>query len=263
MISEIQNQNSIETIMLLSSLIFIFGHNLWLVSDKETEVETKIKINTGDDFPDGETAISPERIANFKIHSFNGEQSINDYTVEETSLTTTISEKPNTPFIASIELLAHPITLEADRFAHYIEDEDAQIFTAPQFIIRETTEPQRESYAKFAKVLVKNNAENTEFLNQPIGQKFEIILLEIIENKARVKVLFEGNPLQNLRVSSGAENLNGGRYITHTRTDENGLAEIEITQNGHCYIRTHYISRHSDAKNFDWESFWASITFYN
>lgn len=260
---ELSNFNLLEIFTFFSTLCLILGHNLWLVGKNETVEKTKIEINTGDDFPASDSAVKTERIAEFKVLSENGAQKINDFTVEGKSLTAIVEEKPKTAFVAGIELLPHPITLEADRFAHYIEDEDAEIFTQPDFIIGETVKDQRESYAKFAKVLVKNNAENTKVFTQKIGHKFEIVLTEIADKHLRVQVLFEGNPVENLRVSSGAENLNGGKYSAHTRTDENGFAEIEITQNGHWFVRSHLIRRHADAENFEWESFWASVTFKN
>lgn len=260
---ELSNFNLLEIFTFFSTLCLILGHNLWLVGKNETAEKTKIEINTGDDFPASDSAVKTERIAEFKVLSENGAQKINDFTVEGKSLTAIVEEKPKTAFVAGIELLPHPITLEADRFAHYIEDEDAEIFTKPDFIIGETIEDQRESYAKFAKVLVKNNAENTKVFTQKIGHKFEIVLTEIADKHLRVQVLFEGNSVENLRVSSGAENLNGGKYSAHTRTDENGFADIQITRNGHWFVRSHLIRRHADAENFEWESFWASLTFRN
>lgn len=259
---ELSNFNLLEIFTFLSTLCLILGHNLWLVGKNETAEKTKIEINTGDDFPASDSAVKTERIAGFKVLSENGAQNISDFTVEGKSLTAIVEEKAKTAFVAGIELLPHPITLEADRFAHYIEDEDAEFFTKPDFIIGETLEDQRESYAKFAKVLVKNNSENTKVFTQKIGHRFEIVLTEIADKHLRVQVLFEGNPVENLRVSSGAENLNGGKYSAHTRTDENGFADIEIAQKGHWFVRSHLIRRHADAENFEWESFWASVTFY-
>ena len=258
---ELSNFNLLEIFTFFSTLCLILGHNLWLVGKNETAEKTKIEINTGDDFPASDSAVKTERIAGFQVLSKNGAQNIREFTVEGKSLTAIVEEKPKTAFVAGIELLPHPITLEADRFAHYIEDEDAQICTAPNFVIGETNEDQRESYAKFAKVLVKNNAENTEVFTQKIGHKFEIVLKEIADKHLRVQILFENTPVENLRVSSGAENLNGGKYSAHTRTDETGFAEIEITQNGHWFVRSHLIRRHADVENFEWESFWASVTF--
>jgi hypothetical protein len=44
-------------------------------------------------------------------------------------------------------------------------------------------------------------------------------------------------------------------------TDENGLAKIAISGKGLWFVRTHFIRPHSEKTDFDWESFWASITF--
>jgi len=82
-----------------------------------------------------------------------------------------------------------------------------------------------------------------------------------MSEKLPVKVLFEGKPAANLRVSTGGEKLNNGKYLAHTRTDENGLAAVEISGAGLWFVRTHFIRPHADANNFDWESFWASLTF--
>lgn len=260
---EIQNFNLFEIFSLTASLCLIFGHNLWLIG--KSEEKTKIEINTGDDFPESETPVKPERIKEFTVLSANGARKISDFRIEGNSLTATVGEKPKAAFVAAIELFPHSIALEADKFAHYIEDEAAWDFTTPDFMIGKTTKTQRESYAKFAKVLIQNEAENLDIFTAKIGHRLEIVLNELpkdADKKMCVQVLFEGKPLKNVRVSSGAEGLNGGKYSAHTRTDENGFAEIEIYPKKLQFIRTHFIRRHSDTANFEWESFWASVTFY-
>lgn len=265
MFIEIQNYNLFEIFSLTASLCLIFGHNLWLIGKSESSEETKIEINTGDAFPESETPVKPERIKEFTVLSADGARKISDFRIEGNSLTATVEEKPKAAFVAAIELFPHPITLEAGKFAHYIEDEAAWDFTAPDFTIEKKAGEQRESYAKFAKVLIKNEAENLDIFTAKIGHQLEIVLTELpkdADKKMRVQILFEGKPLKNVRVSSGAESLNGGKYSAHTRTDESGFAEIEIYPKKLQFIRTHFIRRHSNAANFEWESFWASVTFY-
>ena len=76
-----------------------------------------------------------------------------------------------------------------------------------------------------------------------------------------VKVLFDGEPMSDLRVSSGCETRGGG-LITHALTDVDGQARVELTAPGRWFIRAHYIRPHQDAPAADWESFWASLTFH-
>lgn len=261
----LQTNSFFEIFYLIASLCLLFGHNLWLVKRSEDNENAEIEINTGDTFPQSEVAIRPERIKEFKIMSVGETQQITDFRVKGNSLTTTIAKEPDVAFVAAIELYPHPIELEGEKFARYIEDEDAWLFTAPYFTAEKKDGTQRESYAKFAKALVKNNVEEEmEIFISRVGHRLEIIpvgLSEIPRKKLRVQVLFDGEPIESLRVSGGAKGLNNGSYLTHTRTDKKGFAEIEIYPERLQFLRTHFIRRHPDPSNFEWESFWASITF--
>lgn len=264
---EIHNQSFLEFVLtsVTACFTFLLGHNLWLVATDEKD-KIIVKVNTSDNFFMSDSAVKPERVADFRLVSASGSTPITNYEVEENSLVASIAPNENACF-AALELHSHPITLEAEKFAGYIRSEDAERFVAPQFINGETTAPQRESYTKYAKVLLDALGEKqSNDFSFPAGQRFEIVLqsnpsmLQTGE-KLSVKVLFEGEPIVGLRVSSGCENLNNGKYAAHTRTDKDGLATVEISGKGLWFVRTHFIRPHADANNFDWESFWASLTF--
>lgn len=258
----IQDHGFPEIILMLFSTGFMlfFGHNLWLVGRNEDE-EIKIEAVTSDTFPESDSAVKPERVASFRLYDETSFTDIEDFEIHDKVFVGKTKNKKSVS-IAAIELYPHPIVLEAAKFANYIKSEDAENLVAPQFINGETICSQRESYAKFAKVLLKNEDENFNILTKNIGHRLEIIPAEMPQNKKlRVRVLFEGKPAGNLRVSAGAENLNDGKYSFHARTDEQGFAEVEITRNGHWFIRTFLILPHFDKENYEWESFWASVTF--
>lgn len=259
---DIQNQSFLEIISLTLSAVFMlfFGHNLWLVS-KEEEGEIKIEAITSDTFPESDSAVKPERVASFRIYDEDYSADVTNFEIEGNILAGKI-KRTHKAAVAALELRPHPITLEAEKFAGYIKSEDAEEFVAPHFVSGETIAAQRESYAKFAKVLIKNEAENFEIFTRNVGHKFEIVPVEVPNGKRlRVQVLYDGKPIGNLRVSAGAANINGGKYLFHTRTDAQGFAEIELTENDLWYVRTHLIRPHSDTENYEWESFWASLTF--
>lgn len=259
MFIEIYTANFSEILVIGISALVIIGHNLWLVAKDEQE-ELKIEVITSDKFPESDSAVKHERIKDFRFILEEDSIEITDFHTSENLLFAKL-KKGEKNDLAALELFPHPIVLEAGKFAGYIKSEDAVTHVAPNFIKGETLEPQRESYAKFAKVLIDN-----ESFDRVVGHKFEIILPDnpskMGENdKLSVKVLFDGEPLKNLRVSSGAENLSGGKYAAHSLTDENGLAKIAISGKGLWFVRTHFIRPHSNKSKFDWESFWASITF--
>lgn len=265
MFIEFHPSNFSEIIFASVSTLVILGHNLWLVAKDEKD-ETIVEVNTSDNFPLSDSAVKPERVADFRLVSASDSTPITNYEVRGNSLVASIAANESACF-AALELHSHPITLEPAKFAGYIKSEDAEKFVAPQFISGETTAPQRESYTKFAKVLLDALGEKqSNDFSFAAGHRLEIIpqanpsTVQAGE-KLPVKVLFEGNPIVGLRVSSGCENLNNGKYAAHTRTDEDGLATVEISGKGLWFVRTHFIRSHADADNFDWESFWASLTF--
>ena len=259
MFIEIHPASFTEIILTSVSLLFVFGHNLWLIAKKDSQ-KFRLEINTSDVFPESDSAVKPERLKDFRIVSTSDSAPIENYRVEENSLVADVEGDEN--FYAALELDAHPITLEAEKFAGYIAHEDAQESVEPSFAAGVTIAPQRESYTKYAKVFCQVNQSGDAF-NSVVGQRFEIVpQTNLRSGKMIVQILFDGKPAVNLRVSSGCEKINGGKYLAHTRTDDNGLAEIEIERAGHWFARTHFIRPHTDAANFDWESFWASISFH-
>ncbi len=245
--------------------LFLLGHNFWLIAKKQSR-KIRLEANTGHNFPISGSAVKPERVADFLIISPEGSAPVTNFRVLGNSLVADIEPLNNQSFYAALELRPHPITLEAEKFAGYIADEDAFAFVAPRFIKDQTIAPQRESYAKFAKVFCDTDKLNEAFLLK-VGHKLEIVPLTdfadlLVGGKLDVQVLFENAPVAGLRVSSGCEEANEGRYSAHTRTGEDGIATLSIKNHRHWFVQTHFIRPHrEDAENFEWESFWASLTF--
>jgi len=260
MFMEINAPSFSEIILTSVSLLFIFGHNLWLIGKKDQR-KIRIEVNTSDVFPESDSAVKPERIADFRIVSKKNSAPIENYRVEGNSLVADVENVD--AFYAALELLAHPITLEGEKFAGYVAAENAEAFVKPFFSAGKTTAPQRESYSKFAKAYFESK--QMDAFGLIAGHKLEIVpqnaFADLREGKLVVKITFEGEPIAGLRVSNGCAELNGGKYLNHTLSDADGLAELRIESGGHWFVRTHFIRPHWDAENFDWESFWASLTF--
>ncbi len=259
MFIELQSTGLSELLLLSVSTLIVLGHNLWLVP-RNDEDEIAIATVTSDKFPESESAVKAERIASFRYFAGDDPIEIRDHRVEGNSLVAYLPSTKQVTLVA-LDLSPHPIVLDADKFAGYIRSEEAEHFVSPRFVTNQTADPQRESYAKFAKVIIDNKA-----FGMAVGQKLEIVLqsnpseLEV-KGKLKVKALFDGKPIADLRLSAGAEHLHDGSYSSHAWTGEDGLAELEIVENGLWFVRTHFIRPHSNVADFDWESFWASVTF--
>lgn len=246
----------------------VLGHNLWLVAKDKcvTDGESlRIEANTSDSFPGSESAVRPERVADFRLVSAEGSTPITEYRVEGRSLVASVKGRRAGACIAALTLYPCPITLEPDKFARYVADEDAAARVAPQFQLSLTAVAQRESYTKYAKALIGAEAQGDETFRRAVGHRLEIVPQREPRaargEKIPVRVTFDGRALANLRVSSGREGLEGGGYAAHTLTDESGLATVALSAPGHWFIRTHHIRPCQDAREADWESFWASLTF--
>ncbi|MEJ7578397.1 MAG: DUF4198 domain-containing protein [Pyrinomonadaceae bacterium] len=247
------------------SVSLLLAHNLWLVAKNKTiadDERLRIEINTSDHFPVSESAVKPERIADFRCFSSDGSVAITEHRVENQSLVAHV--KRNRQCLVALALYPHPINLDAEKFRAYISEEEASAEVCERLPAEGA--PQRESYTKYAKALVKGENGSGEIFRRVVGHKLEIIPEQNPcdlggSGRLPVQVLFDGAPLAGLRVSSGCEQLNEGGYAAHTRTDGDGRAMVELTASGYWFIRTHFIRSHPDARIADWESFWASLTF--
>lgn len=266
------------------SVGLVLGHNMWLIAERRrresgggaapdsTGDYLRCALSTGHYFPVSESAVRPERVADWRVISARGgAATIADVArIEDQELIAESDEISSaTAFVAAVTLRPHPITLEADKFRGYIADEDAAPFVAPVFSA-DTAAPQSEVYSKYAKAHVAAAAADgaEELVRQPIGHDLEIVFDEgapTERTRAEVlsaRVLFAGRPLAGVRVSSGCEQINRGTYLSHARTDARGRAVIvSPAQAGRWYLRTHYIRPHPDRSVAAWESFWASFTF--
>jgi uncharacterized GH25 family protein len=257
----------LEIALFTSSLVILLGHNFWLIAGKrhtQSEERLCIEAHTGHHFPAGESAIAPDRIADFRLISSNGETPVLHYRIDGTALIAEVVAPGAGAQIAALELHPHPITLETDLFAKYIDEEDATVSVTPDFQPGITQAAQHEVYSKYAKAILTSNDDDVAC--QVVGQKMEIVLERSpatlrAGDRLPVRVLFEGRPIASVRVSSGCDTMRDGGYASHTWTDAEGRAEINLPVSGYWFIRSHNIRRHPDPRIADWESFWPSMTF--
>lgn len=267
MIVEIFSYEGWSVVSLTASLGVFLGHNFWVVAGQRRAEALRVEAHVGHHFPNSESAIAPERIADFRLISTCGERPLGNCSVDGTAL---VSDVANTCSGATMTVLSlHPrsITLAENSFTKYIHEEDALAFVAPDFLPGVTMGEQHEVYSKYAKAILTTAKD--EVVCRPVGQKMEIVPER---NPATMKpgerlplrILLDGVPIGGVRVSSGCDQFAQGGYAAHTRTDADGRAEIELPIEGHWFVRSHLIRRHPDAgvaEGAQWESFWPSLTF--
>ncbi len=177
--------------------------------------------------------------------------------------------------------------ISADNFNAYLSYEGLADDAAERERLKETSVDAAERYAKFAKALIQVGNEQTSNYDAVLGYPVEIVPLVNPYSlqkgsKFRAQILKDGNPLANELVFAtheGFYELNAqGRYeeLVTTRSDENGVIELELAARGRWYLRFIHLARLGDSEfwyskllvwlgvepqRIPYESRWATLTF--
>ncbi|MEM7623261.1 MAG: DUF4198 domain-containing protein [Planctomycetota bacterium] len=261
------------------------AHNSWVVAGQtrmDAPGTVRLAFVTGhDEFPSGEAATKPNRIASWDVHHSGTTTPVTGYAIEGNDLVAYHELTEPGLHIAAAAL--HPRFIEFDgaKFTSYLWDENAIAVIRQRRDDGTESQPGREYYTKLGKTFVQVgpiDPGDTSYA-EPVGHRLEIIPLSNpasweVGDTVRVRVLSEGEPLAELPIASGHESSKAHDYEQSVFTNEDGVATFTIDKPGHWFIRTHTIGPAPDnglpamglpqsaeePKLADWESFWASIT---
>jgi uncharacterized GH25 family protein len=260
---------------LLSALLpaRALGHNSWLITDKPRYApgETAhVTFATGEIFPVSDTATEPDRIDEGCVFDdgYFCDPITSRFRVSGHELMALVGLKTPGAYLIAASLHPKLIELPAKSFAEYLKEEKELAVIADRHARGEDDKPGRELYTKYAKTvaLVRGDAERKP-LTRPIGHGLEIVPttdpVEYLQGGlATFVVLLEGKPLVKTRLSAAHPGLPKDAYAAEVETDESGTARIALRRQGPWFVRTHFMRRAKDPSRADWESSWASFTFY-
>lgn len=261
-----------------------WAHNTWLVSSEySTKQPTTVRLAfvTTEHFPTSEYKISPHRVAEWVAWLGRERKALHDYHLEKLELVARVHlDQPGVHVVAAV---LHPrfVEFEGDYFEQYLADEHATATLAMRKKAADTDKPGRMYYTKLVKTFVEIGDQPTADYRTPAGHVLEIIPLSNPcrwqeGDRVTVRVLYEGKPAVNLRVSSGHERMTvhehrkseSHDYIENVFTNAAGEATLALDCPGRWFFRTHFIrpiknarKGNKDSPPADWESFWATITF--
>jgi uncharacterized GH25 family protein len=270
--------------LLFAGTVPVWAHNTWLIpSQYSAKQPTAIRLAliTTEHFPVSEHKTSPQRVAQWVARLGQDTTAIRDYHVEKLELAAEV--RLNQPGVHVIAAVLHPrfIEFEPDYFEQYLADEHAIEALALRQKAGDGDKPGRMEYTKLVKTFVEISNHPTADYQAPVGHTLEIIPLSNpcrwrVGDQVRVRVLYEGKPAAQLRVSSGHEHMSVHQhrrsqshdYVENVFTDTAGEAGFTLTCPGQWFLRTHFIRPlkgekkiAGDSPQTDWESFWASVTF--
>ncbi len=285
------NRSTISVAVAVGSVTLLaahaLAHNSWVVSDQtrlDAPGTVRLAFVTGhDEFPSGERATQPDRIASWDVHHDGTATPVTGYAIEEPALVARVELTEPGLHIAAAALHPRFIELREEKFTSYLWDEGALDVLRAREESGTESQPGLEYYTKFGKTFVQVgpiDPADTSYA-QPVGHHLEIVPLSNpaswqAGDTIRVRVLSAGVPVPELKISSGHESSKAHDYEQDTFTDAEGIAEFIIDKPGHWFIRTLTIGPAAEnglpalglpesasdeqPRRADWESYWASIT---
>ena len=174
-------------------------------------------------------------------------------------------------YLVGVSTAASVIELSAEDFNDYLEHDGVVDVLAQRTRAGQLDKPVRERYSKHVKTVLQVGDIVTDHHTQWLGYPVEIVPQQnpgalTVGDTLEVLVLAKGSPVAEQLVYSGCEEFgrpgNDGRRpeTGSTRTNSRGLARLEITRAGRCYIRLIRMLEVFEG-DVDYESNWATLTF--
>lgn len=164
---------------------------------------------------------------------------------------------------------ARLIELEPKLFHQYLNAEGLDRVLKTREERGDAQKPGRERYSRFVKTFVQVGEGMVEGWNEVAGQKIEIVpesnpSAAEVGDTLNVQVLYEGLPLHGALVSAtyAGYTTKPDTYAQSVRTDTDGGARFVLTHAGPWLVRVVHMVPLEGDREADWESFWASMTFF-
>ncbi len=247
------------------------AHDSWLITDQNKPNkgdEVWLSFVTGEEFPLGDKATAPGRVASFVDLTSDQRTDITGYLPKDKGLSVRRKLTTGGMHIIGIALRPNLITMKPDKFEAYIREERAEA-AVERFTARDDKQAEVvESYTKFGKTIisVEPSESGDKSFRKPLGHRLEIIPLTNpcdwkVGQTVKIEVLLDGYRWANVPVSLGYEGAGAHAYAVQTKTDKDGVASFPLARAGHAFLKAHVIRLLADLSKATWESYWASFTF--
>ncbi len=261
-----------KRVLLLTGLSLLFSaHELFLKTDSyylKPNSSSELYLFNGT-FDESENVISRDRITKAKIigpeYNSNPDKSAY-YDNGDVTYLRFKSGREGT-YVAGISTLPNMIKLTAEEFKEYLEHEGLADMIAEREKKGTAHLSANEKYSKHVKALLQVGDKPTQHFATELGYPIEFIPLnnpyDLQEgDQISFRLLSKGSPLSNqvVHYSFRSETQNTTAEENSTRTDNNGVLTINLSDAGKWYVATIHMVE-SEEEGIDYESNWATLTF--
>jgi uncharacterized GH25 family protein len=252
------------------------GHDMFLVlQDHHVAADSEVTVELfNGTFDKSENSIDRERMLDVSIVSGDGKTThpAHDQWREANNITYLdfATGAPGT-YVVGVSTAANMIELSADDFNEYLRHDGVLDVLAARERDGSLQQPANERYAKHVKAILQVGDVPTDSYLQVLGYPIEIIPQTnpadlTVGDTLRVLVLAEGQPVDGQLVYASHAGFHGHdasgdhREAVETRTNDRGVADIDISHPGRWYVRLIRMVP-VNAVDVDYESNWATLTF--
>ena len=258
-------------LLLLSITIWaastILAHDLWLVPQKfklNPGDSMIISANTGMDFPNSLSAVTPDRVNQFILVGKSIKEDITEFKVEGNSLVTECTFKEPGTYVIGVSLRPKEIKLTAEEFNEYLLHDGLPNIYELRKKEGILDKGAVEHYSKYPKTIIQVGKKLDEVPIKPLGLPIEIVP-EVnpyglkLGDDLEVTVLFHGKPLSDTEIAWSYPG-KGEEFAGSKKADKNGKAVIPLEKVGPYVIRLTHMEWVKKPTH-EWESYWTSLTF--
>jgi len=253
--------------IIILAIATISAHDFWLIPQKFSispgDSQT-IFANTGMDFPNSLSAVTPDRVAQFILMGKSVKENIADLKVQGNSLVAKYTFTKSGTYVVGAALKPKEIKLTAEEFNEYLLHDglpDIYELRKKEGILDKDAV---EHYSKYPKTIIQVGNKLDETPTKPLGLPIEIIPsvnpygLKLGDD-LEVTVLFQGKPLSGAEIAWSYPGL-GEELAGSKKTDANGKAAVPLAKVGPYVIRLTHMEW-VKKQTHEWESYWTSLTF--
>jgi len=263
------------TPVFLLTAALLSAHDFWLVPDAFQVAPggaLEVRGQTSSKFPTSESAVAVARIAEARVVSASGEETVTDLSHSGKSLL--LRHRPATAGqrIVAVALKPTSVRESADGFKRYMTLEGApqlaERYEREGLLSRKDSITRR--YAKYAKTVIEVGSGGPRAFSRVVGHPAEFVPLNDpaalrAGDTLAVRLLYRGQPLANAHVHAGAATTasspNNKPKDLSLVTDANGVARVAVSENGLWNVRTIHIVRAGRGSGADWDVHWATLVF--
>ncbi len=277
-------------LLLLPAITLLYGHDLYLKMETyflEPDQEATISLFNGT-FEKSENIITRDRMLDASVISHGERVAISpDQWKDQDSTITQLTVNPSKAgtFVVGVSTKARNIELTAEKFNSYLEHDGVLDMLEKRTKDSLLDQDAVESYQKHVKAIFQVGDVKTTDWKTVLGYPIEFVPLANPYEKhngeqLEVQLLLDGKPLSNQLVYADyiinaqahshahdhAHSSEGDEAHTHTsgqqlRTNDQGIARVNLPADGIYYLRTIYMTSVADSEELTHQSKWATLTF--